>query len=306
MSLSLHISIWNISSIQPLTNIEAVPNASGTMAASTKSSGTTSKSHGFAVIHGSHVFHMICVVMLLSGIFLSLSIILQSLPARVQFFLSPTTKGNIFDSSSKAAIDGSSWQLPASALEVYPLSAATWLDSSNPESIPTTGSLTIDPASFRLHIKVLGYNRIPSLLRCLHSLVSAHYDVEPVFLDIIIDNPHNASRPWTEESVAGVHHMQKLLAALHNFSWPHGPKRVNYRWQNAGLQPQWVEAWYPDSPNEFAFIVEDDMEVSPLYYRYLKRLLAHYYFDASNFNARMFGISFQRQYYTPGESTRST
>lgn len=42
---------------------------------------------------------------------------------------------------------------------------------------------------------------------------------------------------------------------------------MHYRTSNAGLQAQWLEAWWPASDHEFAFVVEDDLELSPLYYR---------------------------------------
>ncbi|CAI5974514.1 unnamed protein product [Closterium sp. NIES-65] len=51
------------------------------------------------------------------------------------------------------------------------------------------------------------------------------------------------------------------------------------------------ESWWPESVNDVAFVVEDDMEVSPLFYRYLKRLLGVYYFNASNFNPSVYGVS---------------
>ncbi|KAI7982060.1 hypothetical protein LOK49_LG15G02369 [Camellia lanceoleosa] len=40
--------------------------------------------------------------------------------------------------------------------------------------------------------------------------------------------------------------------------------------QNVGLQEQWLEAWWPSSDDEFAFVVEDDLELSPLYYKFLR------------------------------------
>jgi len=43
-----------------------------------------------------------------------------------------------------------------------------------------------------------------------------------------------------------------------------------YRSVNGGIQPQWLEAWWPESLNDFVLIVEDDMEVSPLYYQVLQ------------------------------------
>ena len=37
---------------------------------------------------------------------------------------------------------------------------------------------------------------------------------------------------------------------------------------NAGLAQQWHSAWHPSSEGEAAFIFEDDMEVSPYYFKW--------------------------------------
>ena len=214
---------------------------------------------------------------------------------------------NAFACQRYEAISGQPWQVSAHSMRLYTHSIDTWVDTSDKTAGPT--GIVIDPAQFRLHIKVLTFNRVKSLHRCLQSLVSAYYDSEPVFLDILVDHPYRRHRVWGPASAdsysakyAGrVREMHQLVASLRNFSWPHGPKRVSVRWENAGLQAQWIESWFPDSPNEFAFVVEDDMEVSPLYYRYLKRLLAHYYFNETNFDPRVYGTALQMQHRTIGE-----
>ena len=208
-------------------------------------------------------------------------------------------------------VSGQPWQLSADSLRMYTHSIDTWIDPSD-ETAGARG-IVIDPAQFRLHIKVLTFNRVNSLHRCLQSLVSAHYDSEPVFLDIHVDHPYRRHRVWApgdadsynSEYASRIEAMHQLVASLRNFTWPHGPKRVSIRWENAGLQAQWIESWFPDSPNEFAFVVEDDMVVSPLYYRYLKRLLAHYYFNETNFNPRVYGTTLQMQHETIGRNARS-
>ena len=45
-----------------------------------------------------------------------------------------------------------------------------------------------------------------------------------------------------------------------------------------------------------------DMQLSPLYYRYMKRLIAHYYYSPSNYNPRVYGLSLMRMYGSFGES----
>ena len=87
---------------------------------------------------------------------------------------------------------------------------------------------------------------------------------------------------------------------MDKFEWRYGEKLVHYRTGNAGLQGQWLEAWWPSSDHEFAFVVEDDLEVSPLYYWFLERVIRDYYYDASNVNPSIYGASLQRPWLVPG------
>lgn len=75
---------------------------------------------------------------------------------------------------------------------------------------------------------------------------------------------------------------------------------MHYRTQNVGLQAQWLESWWPNDDNEFAFVVEDDLEVSPLYYRFLKGLILEYYYNGSNYSPWIYGASLQRPRFVPG------
>ncbi|KAL5221489.1 hypothetical protein ABZP36_026202 [Zizania latifolia] len=149
-----------------------------------------------------------------------------------------------------------------------------------------------DPRRFSLIIKVLAYDRPAPLRRCLRSLATADYDGDRVELHVFVDHPpHNASLDTS----------RVILAEADAFRWPHGEKRVHYRVANAGLQAQWIEAWWPGSDDEFAFIVEDDLEVSPLYYRFLKRVVMTYYYDRENYSPYVFGASLQRPRFVAGK-----
>lgn len=68
-----------------------------------------------------------------------------------------------------------------------------------------------------------------------------------------------------------------------------------------GLQAQWLEAWWPTSDDEFAFVVEDDLELSPLFFKYLRALILNYYYNASNFSPFVYGASLQRPRFVPGK-----
>ncbi|CAI7837945.1 unnamed protein product [Closterium sp. NIES-53] len=182
---------------------------------------------------------------------------------------------------------GPSWQLPRNLARLF----------------PGPNGARVDPSQFRLHIKVLVYDRPDVAARCLKALANAEYDGDVVTLDIFVDHTfgnRSGKSAWTRRAADRVAVAHSLLSLLDKFTWPHGPRSVLYRSQNMGIQPQWLESWWPESVNDVAFVVEDDMEVSPLFYRYLKRLLGVYYFNASNFNPSVYGVSFQRQFFIAG------
>ncbi|KAI3700489.1 hypothetical protein L2E82_45119 [Cichorium intybus] len=160
-------------------------------------------------------------------------------------------------------------------------------------------SLQTSP-NFSFTIKVLTYDRLPSLSRCLRSLAAAHYDNEKVNIHIFID--HFKVLDQNDEYLdQKLNESRQILDFVDGFEWRFGEKMVHYRTGNVGLQAQWLEAWWPASDDEFAFVVEDDIELSPLYYRFLRGLIANYYYNASNYSPWIYGASLQRPRFVPGK-----
>ncbi|XP_068666116.1 uncharacterized protein [Aristolochia californica] len=158
------------------------------------------------------------------------------------------------------------------------------------------------PSNFTFIITVLAYNRISSLSRCLQSLAKADYGQDHVDLHIYIDhfkelNAENQSEILNET----LKESHKILEFVDQFVWTFGKKFVHYRTVNVGLQAQWLEAWWPSSDDEFAFIVEDDLEVSPLYYKFLRSLISYYYYNSVNFSPSIYGASLQRPRFVAGK-----
>ena len=58
-----------------------------------------------------------------------------------------------------------------------------------------------------------------------------------------------------------------------NYSLPSGRGAVTPRVfpANHGLRAAWFEAWYPKPDDEYCIIVEDDLELSPFWYTWLKK-----------------------------------
>ncbi|RRT72820.1 hypothetical protein B296_00021249 [Ensete ventricosum] len=153
---------------------------------------------------------------------------------------------------------------------------------------------------FTFIIKLLTFDRIDSLRRCLRSLAAADYAGDRVHLHVLVDH----FRPANESSAPSVdrklEESRRILDLIDLFRWVHGEKIVHYRTANAGLQAQWLEAWWPSSDDEFAFVVEDDLELSPLYYKFLKRLILKYYYDPANYDPSIYGASLQRPRFVAG------
>ncbi|XP_018813939.1 uncharacterized protein LOC108985923 [Juglans regia] len=154
--------------------------------------------------------------------------------------------------------------------------------------------------NFTFIIKVLAFNRLDSLSRCLRSLAAADYLSDRIHLHIYIDHfsPGNNDSLQLDSKLDGSH---RILGFVDAFEWRFGEKLVHYRTENVGLQAQWLEAWWPSSDDEFAFVVEDDLEVSPLYYKFLRSLIMNFYYNASNFSPSVYGASLQRPRFVPGK-----
>lgn len=131
--------------------------------------------------------------------------------------------------------------------------------------------------TFSLTVSVITFNRLKSLQRLLLSLTNAHYNDDLVTLKINVE----AGAP------------RELLDFVNNFYWPQGIKIVNVRAVPSGLVSAVVESWYPASDADFGLLLEDDIEVSPHYYEWLKLALRH--ISSSKMRDRIYGVSL----YTP-------
>lgn len=67
-------------------------------------------------------------------------------------------------------------------------------------------------------------------------------------------------------------HDPSTLAILGSFEWPHGIFEVKIWPQPVGIYGQWVDSWpcelYPRNLYEAVILLEDDLEVSPLYHEW--------------------------------------
>ncbi|THG10957.1 hypothetical protein TEA_000007 [Camellia sinensis var. sinensis] len=134
------------------------------------------------------------------------------------------------------------------------------------------------------------------------SLAHAQYGDDRVNLHIFIDHfkDIDSTDNGSVKLDAKLNESRRILDFVDGFSWKFGEKIMHYWTGNVGLQEQWLEVWWPSSDDEFAFVVEDDLEISLLCYKFLRDLIVNYYYNSSNFNPSIYGASLQRRRFVPG------
>ncbi|XP_014672724.1 PREDICTED: uncharacterized protein LOC106813169 [Priapulus caudatus] len=137
------------------------------------------------------------------------------------------------------------------------------------------------PPTFHLELVVLTYDRPHSLRRLLDSLEAAEYDGDAVTLRICIDGPR-------DEGARAAH--AESVDVARRFSFSHGKKLLDVRESNVGAYVQWFDCWRPgEAPHAYGIILEDDLRVSPYFYRWLKPALLTY-----ADNPQVGGVTLQR------------
>jgi hypothetical protein len=125
-------------------------------------------------------------------------------------------------------------------------------------------------------LAVITDRRPHSLSRLLQSASSSYFLGDKV--DIVIHMEQSAD---------------KVTRTLVNtFMWRKGQKLIRHRIRKGGLMPAIVESWYPSHNDEYAVLLEDDIEVSPLFYTWSKYAILKYRYSSDKEAYRlMYGIS---------------
>lgn len=136
-------------------------------------------------------------------------------------------------------------------------------------SSPMAPSTTVVESTKLNHtftIIVFTYNRLNGLRTLMTSLKNADYNGRTdIKLHLFLDYP---KKPDTV--------LDGTRAYVSDFDWPHGPYEVHRRLANAGLKRTIMESWYPVHDNEVAAFFEDDIEVSPAWFTWVRRGLDAY------------------------------
>lgn len=125
------------------------------------------------------------------------------------------------------------------------------------------------PEEVDLRIIVLTYARVKSLTKCLDSLQKIHINRHSTAMEIWIDRNVN-----DEIDI-------KTFELAKRFFWKHGPVRVHVWTKHVGIYGQWIDTWRPkENTREIAVFIEDDVDVSPYFYWWLRA--AHKFYEHRN------------------------
>lgn len=138
-----------------------------------------------------------------------------------------------------------------------------------------------------LRIIVFAFDRPTSLNICLTAIEEADYAAgDRVSLHVWIDRADGSggvgNDSTTDPSVDA-----ETLAVARGFNFTHGRLFVHVQPTPVGVQGQWMHAWRPGRrTKEIALLLEDDITVSPFFWRWLKRAHAAYarFDDVSGFS----------------------
>ncbi|CAL9063535.1 unnamed protein product [Musa banksii] len=136
------------------------------------------------------------------------------------------------------------------------VSKALWMADLRPTALPNWNRM-------RITVNIITQNRASSLQRLLRSLQQAHYLGDEVRLSFNMDSKVD----------------EETLKVVGSFRWAQGPKLMRRRIIQGGLIRAVSESWYPSDDDEFGLLLEDDIEVSPYYYLWIKYALLAYHYD---------------------------
>ena len=112
----------------------------------------------------------------------------------------------------------------------------------------------------KVELSIITNDRPSSLRRLLRSLSDSRYFGDKLNIRINIEQDAD----------------YETLELVDHWNWEHGSVSITRRVIHAGLLPAIVESWYPHSNHSYGLILEDDVEVSPLFYAWLKMNLLRY------------------------------
>lgn len=149
------------------------------------------------------------------------------------------------------------------------------------------------PVALRF-VVISGGTRIRSLYRLLHSLCLMVNEGDRLDLDVWFDIPEGVDPMAAANELRAV--TDDIMRLGSNGTYRHGRVRARAWEKHMGLRGQWLESWHASIPGglnedtqEVGLILEDDLELSPYSWRWLKAAFAAYGEDE-----RIAGFTLQR------------
>jgi len=112
----------------------------------------------------------------------------------------------------------------------------------------------------RIDVSIITNNRPRSLERLLSSLSNGFFFGDTLNIRVNLEQSSDV----------------ETMRIAENLSWEHGVVFVHHRVVHGGLLPAVVESWYPQSSDTYGLLLEDDIELSPLFYAWIKMTILRY------------------------------
>ncbi|KAI9308633.1 hypothetical protein BJ944DRAFT_155890 [Cunninghamella echinulata] len=226
---------------------------------------TTSKCTSDTIIHDLDLYTVMNSLELSNHVSLTLEPIIQAIQPRLFFHLKDDVPlFNSLDTMAKIH------HLTTIQLHSKDVQHALWITKLPIEALQYWNRVNIN-------LIAITDRRPHSLSRLFNSLNHATYFDDKV--DITIHMEQTADR------------VTKLF--VNSFNWKYGLKSVRHRIRKGGLMPAIIESWYPSDNHSYGVLLEDDIEVSPLFYAWIKYNILHYRYSVKNVKGSqwIYGIS---------------
>ncbi|KAI9474131.1 MAG: hypothetical protein EXX96DRAFT_580702 [Benjaminiella poitrasii] len=130
--------------------------------------------------------------------------------------------------------------------------------------------------SFTIKLMVTTDKKNQALARLLPSITNAFYLGDQVELTIFMDQTTDRS----------------THSLVNEFDWKQGTKNVRHRIAKKIPKASiFVESWYPSSNDEYAIILNNELELSPFYYIWAKYAILRYRYQSEKNEKLLFGVS---------------
>ena len=140
------------------------------------------------------------------------------------------------------------------------LSVMEWKSSSYLHACFIFLTSLLDWSTPRIDVSIITNNRPRSLERLLSSLSNGFFFGDTLNIRVNLEQSSDV----------------ETMRIAEDLLWEHGVVFVHHRVVHGGLLPAVVESWYPQSNDTYGLLLEDDIELSPLFYAWIKMTILRY------------------------------